>query len=96
MAASADLDARSGLEQSEIPNMPGAAAPDRKPALSRPTAPDNSDMTSQSSFQAIHRLDAGGSVQALVVDDEVLIAGLQGGQIAVRGRQYRMCSYVYL
>ena len=32
----------------------------------------------------VHTLDANGSVQALVVDEGVLIAGLQGGQIAVR------------
>lgn len=32
---------------------------------------------------ALHRLDAPGSVQALVVDDDVLFAGTQGGSIVV-------------
>jgi hypothetical protein len=30
-----------------------------------------------------HRLNASGSVQALVIDDDVLFAGLQGGDIVV-------------
>lgn len=30
-----------------------------------------------------HRLNASGSVQAIVVDDDVLFAGLQGGDIVV-------------
>jgi len=30
-----------------------------------------------------HRLNASGSVQAIVVDDDVLFAGLQGGEIVV-------------
>lgn len=32
---------------------------------------------------AVHRLSTSGSVQALVVDDDVLFAGLQGGEIVV-------------
>ena len=31
-----------------------------------------------------HRLNATGSVQAIVVDDDVLFAGLQGGDLVVR------------
>ena len=46
--------------------------------------PDSPHASQQATPSEVHRLDAGGSVQALVVDDEILIAGLQGGQIAVR------------
>lgn len=44
---------------------------------------NNLPPTSSTSKPVTHRLDAGGSVQAVVVDGEILIAGLQGGQIAV-------------
>ena len=39
--------------------------------------------TPSSTKDAVHRLDAGSSVQAIAVGDGVLYAGLQGGQIAV-------------
>ena len=38
-----------------------------------------------------HRLNASGSVQAIIVDDDVLFAGLQGGEIVVC-RNSNSCS----
>lgn len=43
----------------------------------------NTDVPSLSEENLQHRLNASGSVQAIVVDDDVLFAGLQGGDIVV-------------
>ena len=52
-------------------------------AATRPGQGDDSNEPPDTIKDALHRLDAGTSVQALAVGDGILYAGLQGGQIAV-------------
>lgn len=58
--------------------------------VTRPANPEGTNKQNQSreiyslsEENLQHRLNASGSVQAIVVDDDVLFAGLQGGDIVV-------------
>jgi hypothetical protein len=59
----------------------GAATSSKLDDTSKYEPVDGAPSLSEENLQ--HRLNASGSVQAIVVDDDVLFAGLQGGDIVV-------------